>query len=144
MAMWAGPTAVIILFTWFVVSSARAHPDYLAYFNEMGGSHPSDILVISDLDWGQELTRLSTYLSEQQVKHVSIAFDGYYDPVALGLPETVKLRCGDTATGWIAIEERRARVEPECVQAFTSHPLKAYVGKTMRVYYLPEPATDTH
>ena len=143
MAMWAGPAAVIILFTWFVVSSARAHPDYLAYFNELGGSNPAEILVISDLDWGQDLTRLSTYLNEQQIKHVSIAYDGYYDAPTLGLPETVKLRCGETATGWIAIEERRARVHSECYEWIASQPLTAYVGKTMRVYYLPEPASET-
>lgn len=142
MANWAGPTAVIILFAWLIVSSARAHPDYLSYFNEFGGSNPSNILVISDVDWGQDLTRLSTYLSEQQVKHVSIAYDGYYDAATLGLPETVKLRCGETATGWIAIEERRARVHPECYEWIASQPLHAYVGKTMRVYYLPEPASD--
>ncbi len=139
-ALWARRGAVVVLLVWLIVSSARAHPDYLAYFNELGGSNPSNILVISDLDWGQDLTRLSTYLSEQHVKHVSIAFDGYFDPAALGFPETVQLRCGDTTTGWVVVEERRARVEPECVQAFISQPLKAYVGKTMRVYYIPEPA----
>jgi len=142
-AMWAGPIAVIILFGWLIVSSARAHPDYLSYFNELGGSNPANILVISDVDWGQDLTRLSTYLSEQQVKHVSIAYDGYYDAATLGLPETVKLRCGETATGWISIEERRARVHSECYEWIASQPLTAYVGKTMRVYYLPEPASET-
>jgi hypothetical protein len=138
--LWAARTAVVVLFAWFIVSSARAHPDYLSYFNEFGGSDPARILVISDVDWGQDYTRLSTYLSEQQVKHVSVASDNYFDPAALGFPETVLLQCRETATGWIAVEERRARVLPECYQWITSQPLKAYVGKTMRVYYVPEPA----
>jgi len=94
------------------------------------------------VDWGQDYTRLSTYLSEQQVKHVSIASDTFFDPATLGFPETTLLQCRETATGWIAIEERRARVHPECYQWIASQPLKDYVGKTMRVYYIPEPAAD--
>ena len=137
--LFAGRTAVVVLFAWFMVSSARAHPDYLSYFNEFGGSNPSNILVISDVDWGQDYTRLSTYLREQQIKHVSIASDTYFDPATLGFPETVLLQCRETATGWIAVEERRARVHPECYEWITSQPLKTYVGKTMRVYYVPGP-----
>jgi hypothetical protein len=137
-AMWAARAAVVVLFAWLTLSSALAHPDYLSYFNELGGSNPAKILVISDVDWGQDLTRLSTFLNERQIKHVSIAYVGFFDPAALGLPETVNLHCRDTATGWIAIEERYIRVYPECFQWIDSYPIKAYVGKTMRVYYLPE------
>jgi hypothetical protein len=135
----AARAAVVVLFAWFIVSSARAHPDYLSYFNELGGSNPANILVISDVDWGQDFTRTSSYLREQQVQHVSVGSDNYFDPAALGFPETVLLKCRETATGWIVIEERRARVHPECYQWVASQPLKAYVGKTMRVYYIPEP-----
>jgi hypothetical protein len=90
-------------------------------------------LVISDVDWGQDYTRISTYLREQQIKHVSIASDTYFDPATRGFP------CRETATGWIAVEERRARVHPECNEWIASQPLQAYVGKTMRVYHVPAP-----
>jgi Dolichyl-phosphate-mannose-protein mannosyltransferase len=140
--VWGARTAVVALFVWFVVSSARVHPDYLSYFNELGGSNPANILVISDVDWGQDFTRLSAYLSEQQIQHLSIGSDNYFDPATLGFPETVLLKCRETATGWIVIEERRARVHPECYQWVTSQPLKAYVGKTMRVYYIPKPTDN--
>jgi len=138
----AARTTVVVLLAWLFVSSALAHPDYLSYFNELGGSNPAHILVISDLDWGQDYSRLSAYLNEQQVKHISVAADTYFDPATLGFPETVLLQCRETATGWIAIEERRARVHPECYQWIASQPLKTYVGKTMRVYYLPKPSSD--
>ena len=52
------------LLGWTSISSAMAHPDYLAYFNEFGGEDPSRLLVVGDLDWGQDLTRLSSYLRE--------------------------------------------------------------------------------
>jgi hypothetical protein len=130
--------ATVGLLAWLVASSVLAHPDYLSYFNELGGNNPAQILVISDLDWGQDLTRLSGYLRQHQVKHVSIAYENYFDGQALGLPDSVRLRCGEPATGWVAVEERRARVYPECFQWLAARPVKAYVGKSMRIYYLPE------
>jgi len=139
--MWAARLAVVVLFAWLIVSSGRAHPDYLSYFNEFGGSDPARILVISDLDWGQDYTRLSTYLREQQVRHISVASDTYFDPATLGFPETVLLQCREPATGWVAVEERRARLHAECYQWIATQPVKAYVGKSMRVYYIREPAS---
>jgi 4-amino-4-deoxy-L-arabinose transferase-like glycosyltransferase len=129
----------VLLVAWLVVSSARVHPDYLAYFNEFGGKDPSRYLVISDLDWGQDLTRLSTYLREHDVKHVAIAYDGFYVPESLGLPDTeIMPWCGGTATGWVAIEVRRALLHPECFQWVAQQKPVAFVGKTFRVYYIPE------
>jgi hypothetical protein len=52
-----------------------SHPDYLAYFNELGGSEPENILVDSDLDWGQDLKRLAKRLHE--VGATSVAFNGF-------------------------------------------------------------------
>jgi len=144
MALWGGRAAVVILLAWFMVSSARAHPDYLSYFNELGGSNPANILVISDLDWGQDLARLATYLREHQVKHVSIAYDypSLFDTNALGFPETEPIQCrGATPSGWIAVEVRRARLYPECYPWLSQQNLITTVGKTMLIYYAPEPHT---
>ncbi len=134
-----GRAITVVLLAWFVVSSALAHPDYLSYFNELGGSNPANILVISDVDWGQDFTRTSTYLRQQNIQHVSVASDNYFDPATLGFPETTLLKCREAATGWVVIEERRIRVNPQCYQWLGSPPLKAFVGKTMRVYYIPAP-----
>jgi len=139
MALWGRPAAVVILLAWFAVSSARAHPDYLSYFNERGGSTPADILVISDLDWGQDLARLATYLREHQVKHISIAYDGYFDPDALGFPETEHVNCRATPSAWVAVEVRRARLYPECYPWLSQQNLITTVGQTMLIYYLPGP-----
>jgi hypothetical protein len=58
---------------WFVGSSVLAHPDYLAYFNAFAGDEPERVLVDSDLDWGQDIKRLSKRLAELGVKEVSFA-----------------------------------------------------------------------
>jgi hypothetical protein len=38
------------------------------------------LLVIGDLDWGQDMTRLATYLHQKQINHISIVYDGFYEP----------------------------------------------------------------
>src|SRR5262245_6229415 len=48
---------VAALFLWQVTDSVRAHPDYLAYFNETVRSRADRVLMFSDLDWGQDTKR---------------------------------------------------------------------------------------
>ena len=131
-----GRATAVLLLCWLAVSSALAHPDYLAYFNEFGGKDPSRLLVVGDLDWGQDLTRLSMYLRQNQINHISIAYEGFYDPDSLGLPDTVKMKCGDFASGWVAVAARRARRFPECWPWLPRQHRVAIVGKTMWIYHL--------
>ena len=56
--------AVAVLVVWLAGSSLLSHPDYLAYFNEFAFGEPQNILVDSDLDWGQDVKRLATRLRE--------------------------------------------------------------------------------
>jgi len=130
-------TASVVLFGWLTVSSALAHPDYLAYFNEFGGNDPSHKIVVGDLDWGQDLTRLSTYMHEHSIQPVSIAYDGFFVPDSLGFPETQLLECGAARpSGWVAMELRKERLYPECYEWLAGQPAVAKVGKTMALYYL--------
>ena len=129
----------VILLGWFALSSALSHPDYLAYFNEFGGKDPSRLLVVGDLDWGQDLTRLSTYLRENHINHISIAYEGFYDPDSLGLPETVKLKCREVPSGWVAMSARRALRSYQCFPWLPPRDQRvAIVGKTLWIYYMPE------
>jgi hypothetical protein len=128
----------ILLFAWLTISSARSHPDYLSYFNELGGRDPSRLIVVGDFDWGQDMTRLAAYLRERQVKHISISYDGFYDPEPLGLPETQELKCDTDVSGLVAIEMRCARLYPECYPWLSRGHLVTTVGKTMLVYNVPE------
>jgi hypothetical protein len=62
---------LIILTGWFAGSSLLSHPDYLAYFNPLAGSHPETVLVDSDLDWGQDIKRAAARLHELGAKEVT-------------------------------------------------------------------------
>lgn len=134
-----GPIAVTALLGWLVGTSIHAHPDYLAYFNELAGHDPAEVLVTSDLDWGQDLARLSVYLREQHATHVYIAYSDLFDAPSLGLPESAQFHCGQTPIGWVAIGEDAARLHSECYPWLAEQPLKARIGKSLRVFYLPEP-----
>ena len=126
----------VLLFTWLAVSSVRAHPDYLSYFNELAGRDPSRYIIIGDLDWGQDLKRLSAYLREHSVTQVSVAEDNYFDPAPLGFPATKLIQCHERPSGWVAIDLRGSKVRSECFPWLAGqHPI-AKVGKTISVYYL--------
>jgi hypothetical protein len=69
--LWAAPAGAGLLL-WASVSGARAHPDYLSYFNEIAAGEPERCLVQSDLDWGQGKKLLATRLRALGVKHIAI------------------------------------------------------------------------
>ena len=59
-----------VLVLWLLGTGLLNHPDYLAYFNEFAGSHPENILVDSDLDWGQDTVRLARWQRETGVNTI--------------------------------------------------------------------------
>jgi hypothetical protein len=130
-------SAAILLFGWLMVSSALSHPDYLAYFNEFGGKDPSHKMVVGDLDWGQDFSRLATYLRDRSIQHVTVAADTFIEPSPLGLPQTDFLKCNDPKpSGWLAVELRRERLHLECYPWLPGQRAITRVGKTMTIYYL--------
>ena len=66
----------IVLVGWVAFDSWMTRPDYLTYFNQFAGSHPEKILAESDLDWGQDLYRLSRRLKERHIDRVSLKYFG--------------------------------------------------------------------
>jgi len=130
-------TIAILLFGWLTVSSAISHPDYLAYFNEFGGKDPSHKIVVGDLDWGQDFSRLATYLHYHSITHVTIAADTFIEPQPLGLPQTDFLKCNDPKpSGWVAVELRRERLHLECYPWLPQQKASAKVGKTITLFYV--------
>jgi len=96
----------IVLGAWMAVSSLLAHPDYIAYFNELAGRHPERIVVDSDLDWGQDLPRLREAVIDRRIDRLWIAYFGSTDlsryPIA---PAIRRLPPRTMVKGWIAISK---------------------------------------
>jgi len=57
-------------------------------------------------------------------------------PASLDLPDTLKLECRVVPSGWVAVEERRVRLYPECYPWIAQQQMVTRVGKTMRLYYV--------
>lgn len=139
-----GIAAVTVLLLWQIVSSARIHPDYLAYFNELGGSHPDHILVDSDVDWGQDVLRLVDTLHSRKIDSVAIAYLGTADLSQFDLPKHQLLPPYQPTTGWIAISDvlfkTGERKPPYKGYAWLeAYEPVAFAGKSIRLYYIAQP-----
>jgi hypothetical protein len=144
---YAGPVVVLVLLSWQVVSSVRSHPDYLAYFNEFAGSHPENILIGSDLDWGQDLLRLSAALQQRHIDRVSIAYAGssHMDLTKFNLPPFKVLEPYKPVAGWVAISFLDLKVGDLGAPTNGFAWLEAYkpvalVGRSILLYHIPESA----
>ena len=126
---------VIALFGWYVCSSLSFHPDYLAYYNELVGRDPSWMAVDSDLDWGQDLKRLSDELRMRNVDHIQLAYFGSAEVDRHALPPHQPLQPGRFASGWIAISLTKLRYENGYEWLEQYAPI-ALVGRSIRLYYV--------
>jgi hypothetical protein len=136
------------LLAWAGTASLLAHPDYIPYFNELAGRHPERILVDSDLDWGQDMQRLSTRLRQLGVEHVYLACHYSGDDSKLGLPEWDGLPPFQPVKGWVAVSFTKLETYGWYAAREMRRPGRAYdwlnayrpaerVGKSILLYYVP-------
>jgi len=93
---------------WVAVSSLRAWPDYISYFNEVSGGPQEGHRWLGDsnLDWGQDLIELRDYMEEHGVDEVRLSYFGTADPTHYGIAHT-RL----AAAEW----NRRQALDPEAL-----------------------------
>jgi len=131
---------VLVLLCWQAVILIRAYPDNLAYFNELAGNHPERIVVDSDLDWGQDVRRMSAELSRRRVDKVNVVYRGTADLTQEHFPEWHSLRPGERVAGWIAVSlYAKFCVENRENYAWLDQlqPVMR-VGKTFDLYYVAD------
>jgi hypothetical protein len=130
----------VLLVVWAAVDSVRVYPDFLAYFNPLAGSRPEERFGGSDLDWGQDLDRLSRRLAELRAPHVSIAYFGTAPLDRAGLPDYTLLEPGDPAPhGYVAISATRLYRDYRKNGSYASlwkHTPKERVGRSILLYDL--------
>ena len=124
-----------------VVSSFAAHPDYLAYFNELGRGREQRILADSNLDWGQDLGRLARYVKEHGIDTLQYDCFGAGAMEELGIRDAARLLPPDQPTGWFAVSATplqglwRAPNEPG-YEWLREHEPVARIGKSIWLYHL--------
>lgn len=136
-----------LLALWFGGSSLLAHPDYLPYFNELAGSHPENIVVDSDLDWGQDMKRLAVRLREVGAPDVKFLPMGLGDLTSeYGFPPVIsRIDPFRPMPGWNAVsltvlKQRRFGLRDRYLN-MTPWPDQVeggqLIGKSTRLYYFP-------
>jgi hypothetical protein len=142
--------ALPLLLIWLAVSSLLSHPDYLAYFNELAGSEPEKVLVDSDLDWGQDVKRLSRRLREVGAREVTFlpviiadferehGFPPVWDQVDVLRPNpgwnAVEATCWKELRLGLGDDHPEVTLWPDRIK-----PLER-IGKSILLYYSPYPA----
>ena len=79
------------LLVWQAATSYFAAPHHLAYFNELAGGpdRAREILLDSNLDWGQDLGRLKSYMTSHSIPSIRLAYFGHVDPRLYGIQYTL-------------------------------------------------------
>ncbi len=129
-------TFLALLLAWLVIDTTRAHPDYLAYFNETFRQNPERVLVDSDLDWGQDFYRLAAEVERRHIDTIAVGFWGAVDLAKQGAPGMRRLAPGEHPAGWVAVSDiYRSGIAGPGFDWLQQQTPVARVGKTIWLYY---------
>jgi hypothetical protein len=135
--LWRGRlrNAIGALLLWMFAGVALAHPDYLAWFNEAAGNHPERIAVDSNLDWGQDITRLARAVRKHHIETLSVLCLTTVDFRGHGIPAEPLLP-GVRPQGWIAVSETALRLSPDAARYRWLEDLQPVerIGRSIRLY----------
>jgi 4-amino-4-deoxy-L-arabinose transferase-like glycosyltransferase len=128
----------LALLAWHAVESVRAHPDYLAYFNQWARGREHRYLADSNLDWGQDLDRLARYVRENRLGEVQLSYFGLADPAKFGL-RFRRLHWARPDPGWIAVSVNHIvgiQNDPTPARWLWRLEPRARIGKSIWLFYL--------
>lgn len=135
----AATLAVLLAFV-----SVRAHPDYHAYQSVLGAW----LNPVRALDGSKDVGRLARLLKDLDVDEVGVALSGTNDLSRMDLPPHFHLEPHQVMTGWIAISERRLRMDDGRTPPYNGFAwLEKYApvaraGRSILIYYIPEEAAQ--
>jgi 4-amino-4-deoxy-L-arabinose transferase-like glycosyltransferase len=131
----------IALLVWHTGASGIAHPDAFPYFNEAAGRQPWTLLLDSNLDWGQDVLRLSEVIRREQIPRITTSLASNA-PLAHLFPAGATLEAMQPAHGWVAISELNialGRDYSPAVRAWLDALLKdrpyRRIGASIRLYH---------
>lgn len=72
---------LVWLLLWQAYSIITIYPHFIAYFNELVGRPDQGYIYVADsnLDWGQDLKRLSQWVDEKGIDKIYLDYSGGYD-----------------------------------------------------------------
>jgi 4-amino-4-deoxy-L-arabinose transferase-like glycosyltransferase len=131
---------VAALSAWILVGSVLAHPDYLPWMNAIAGKHPERFLLDSNLDWGQDLLRLSRECRRLGIPFLRVNLYGTTNLRRIGLPPAIPMDPYVAHPGWHAISETRIVTaqlyDPWSYRWLTDNYSYRRIGKSIRLYFV--------
>lgn len=131
-----------LLLSWQIAEAAAAAPDYLPYFNELALGRPERIAVGSDLDWGQDVRRLSAALKQRRVDRVHLALHTSADLRKHDFPPFETMYPGEPTTGWVAVSQQMRAFYCAGYSWLDAYRPVARIGASILLYYVPGPAAE--
>jgi len=86
-------TIIIILFAWYAFGTINIYPNFLSFFNESIGGPSQGYKYVNDsnLDWGQDLKRLATFVDDNDIDKIYVDYFG---------GDSLEYRLGDKYQSW--------------------------------------------
>jgi len=132
--------AVGVAMLWLIVSSVRAHPDYIPWMNAFAGERPYRALLDSNFDWGQDIWRLARVCKQRGITWLGYDVVTSIRPSSIGITGGEPLREDTPTHGWVVISEQKlelARIaNPHAYGWLESQPHFERIGKTLRLYHV--------
>jgi len=137
--------AILVILVMDFAVSVRSHPDYLAYFNAFAGKNPEKVLLDSNLDWGQDLLRLTERTKELNIGALRLSYFGTADLNQHELPPLLPLTYDNPSPGWFAVSEMQLGSPdyPVTFRWLDRFPRYERIGKSIRLYKIPGRVTTT-
>ena len=130
--------AAIALLVAHAGASLLAHPDYMAYFNLFAAPDPSRSLIDSNLEWGQDVLRLSKVVREKSIERIGLSLHGQHDYDKLGFRNYRFVSPWSELHGWVAVGDHTYRIWRAYGEwrALRGRDYER-VGRSIRLYHLP-------
>jgi hypothetical protein len=154
----------VVLAVWLIADVLSVGPNHLAYFNQLAGDHSRDyeVLVDSNLDWGQDLIALREWLKGNQIDRLNLAYYGSARPSAYGMsvdllpgfslndygPEIDGFTAHALKPGWYAISVSSLQLgllysRWGIYAPFQARAPDARVGRSFLLYHVDYSSTET-
>jgi hypothetical protein len=121
--------------------SATAFSDPLPWFNLLTPEPRDFVTVDSDLDWGQNIYRLSKYLKEEKIDNLGLVYFGSVQTGAFDFPKaTTGVDPMRPTTGYVVVSSYIRRLE--CLKSGKFCWLNQFqpefsIGDSVHIYYIP-------
>ncbi|CAG0933515.1 hypothetical protein TFLX_03087 [Thermoflexales bacterium] len=152
-----------LLGTWLMIDALTVAPSHIAYFNQLAGDRSRDyeLLVDSNLDWGQDLIALRDWLKTNKVDSIYLAYFGTAHPTAYNVPaqllasfplndhgrEIDGFNAHALKPGWYAISATSLQLgvlytRQNIYAPFRVRPPDARAGRSLLLYHIAYPSSE--